>query len=288
MITKLYKAISTMTLTSLLLGTLAIAPVSAQSSSNNDQGSGQAQTGSGQDACASFAQSIDQKATATGANTAATPIANCWLSIGPGQKQWYKFHAGARSSTGDEDNDKNNSNEVDDSDAAFVRLAMDVPGCVTFEVWTLDRLNAPPPVGNDASREDKRKDKEIARGPVGVGSPEFAIVDDNSSNSDSKDKSTQDDKNRNLARLLWRGGSTVPENFYVAVRNVRTDFACQYRLAVTGTTVSFPGSNNAAMNNGSNMSNSNASNNNNSNNDDSNNNKSNNDSNNDNSNSSGS
>lgn len=132
---------------------------------------------------------------------------------------------------------------MDDSDAAIVRLAMDAPSCVTFEVWTLARLNAPPRVGSDASREEKRKDKEVARGPVGAGSPEFAIVDDNSDNSSSssKDASSKDDKNRNLARLIWRGGSTVPENLYIAVRNVRTDFACQYRLAVTGTTVSFPG-----------------------------------------------
>jgi len=259
MITKLYKAISTMALTSMLLATVAIVPISAQSSSNSDQGSAQDQAQPAQDACASFAQSLEQKTTATGAGTAATPIANCWLSIGPGQKQWYKFHAGARSNRGDEDNNFNNSNEVDDSDAAIVRLAMDTPGCVTFEIWTLERLNAPPPVSSDASREAKRKDKEVVRGPVGVGSPEFAIVEDNSSNSDSnsKDNSTQDDKNRNLARLLWRGGSTVPENFYIAVRNLRTDFACTYRLAVTGPTVSFPGANNTATSNGTTPSNTN-------------------------------
>lgn len=275
MVTKLYKALSTATVTSMLLATLAIVPVSAQSSSTSDQGSGQAQdqVQPTQDACSSFAQGLDQKATATGAGTAATPIANCWLSVAPGQKQWYKFHAGARSNRGDEDNNFDNSNEVDDSDAAIVRLAMDVPGCVAFEVWTQARLNAPPPVGSDASREEKRKDKEIARGPVGVGSPEYAIVDDNNSNSDSdsKDNSTQDDKNRNLARLIWRGGSTVSENFFVVVRNLRTDFACQYRLAVTGPTVSFPGSNNAAANNGNDMSsNSNNSNNDNSSTDDNN------------------
>jgi len=129
---------------------------------------------------------------------------------------------------------------------------MDVPGCITFEIWTLARLNAPPPVGSDASREEKRQDKEVARGPVGVGSPEFAIVDDNSSNNNSnssckndKDSSACNDKNRNLGRILWRGGSTVSENFYIAARNVRTDFACNYRLAVAGPTVSFPGTTNS-------------------------------------------
>jgi len=239
MITKFYKAFAAGTIASLLLATLAVAPVSAQAPSDNSQGSGQNQNqGQNQDLCA-------QAALGTGSGTAATPIANCWLSITPGQKQWYKFHVGARSNKGDENNNFDNINGVDDSDAAIVELVMDVPGCVTFEIWTLARLNAPPPVGSDASREEKRKDKEVARGPVGVGSPEFAIVKDDSSSSNndcknSNDSSACNDKNKNLARLLWRGGSTVSENFYIVVRNVRTDFACNYRLAVAGPTVSFP------------------------------------------------
>jgi len=248
MLTKLYKPMTTGVVISMLLAMLTVAPVSAQSSS-----------ATAQDSCATLAQNLGQvqnsntaqnsngQATlGTAPSTAAIPVANCWLSITPGQKQWYKFRAGARSNRGDEENNFNNSNEVDDSDAAIVRLAMDVPGCVTFEIWTLDRLNAPPPVGSDASREEKRKDKEVARGPVGAGSPEFAIVDTNehsSGNSSNNSKNANNDKNKNLARLIWRGGSTVSENFYIVVRNVRTDFACNYRLAVTGPTVTFPSTN---------------------------------------------
>jgi len=249
MITKLYKTIAAATITSLLLATVAVAPVAAQSSSDNSQ-LGQAQNQSqsqSQGSCATFAQSLGHTV-GTGTSTAATPIADCWLSIAPGQKQWYKFHAGARSNKGDENNTFNNSNGVDDSDAAIVQLAMDMPGCVTFEVWTLARLNAPPPVGSDASKEEKRRDKEILRGPVGVGSPEFAVVNDNTTSNSSNSSCTNkgnssacSDKNRNLARLLWRGGSTVSENFYVVVRNMRTDSACTYRLTVAGPTVSFPG-----------------------------------------------
>jgi len=239
MITKLYKAITVGAVTSLLLATLAVVPVSAQTTSDSSQGSGQEQS-QAQNPCVSLAQAASETTPAT----AATPIADCWLSIAPSQKEWYKFHVGARSNRGDEDNNFDNSNGVDDSDAAIVELVMDVPGCVTFEIWTLARLNAPPRVGSDASREEKQRDKEVARGPVGVGSPEFAIVkDDSSSNNDCKNSNSNsacNDKNRNLARLLWRGGSTVSENFYIVVRNVRTDFACNYRLAVAGPTVSFP------------------------------------------------
>jgi len=234
---------ATSVITSLLLAMLTVAPVSAQSEQGANQDEAQNQ---GQSSCA-------QVTPGTSPSTGATPVANCWLSIAPGQKHWYKFHAGARSNRGDEENNFNNSNEVDDSDAAIVRLAMDVPGCVTFEIWTLARLNAPPPVGSDASREEKRKDREVARGPVGVGSPEFAIVDTNehsSGNSSNNSKNANNDKNKNLSHLIWRGGSTVSENFYIVVRNLRTDFACNYRLAVTGPTVSFPSTNNASNTSG--------------------------------------
>jgi len=245
MITKLYKAISTGTTVGLLVAMMAVAPVSAQSMPG--QNPSQASV-----SCASFAQSLGQGLNAnvqatlgTGTANAATPT-NCWLSVGPGQKEWYKFHAGARATSSNSSNSTSNSasNNVDDSDAAVVQLAMDTPGCVTFEVWTLARLNAPPPVDSaTATREEKRKDKEVARGPVGVGSPEFAIVNDNTESSNSSNKnssSASSDKNRDLARLIWRGGSTGAENFYIAVRNVRTDFACTYRLSVSGPIVSFP------------------------------------------------
>jgi len=247
MMKKLYQPIATGVITSLLLTILTVVPAAAQSTQGTDQGATQSQSQS-TNPCA-------QAAIGTGADTAAEPITNCWLSIAPGQKQWYKFHVGARSNTGDENNNKDNANGIDDSDAAIAELVMDTPGCITFEIWTLARLNAPPPVGSDASREEKRKDKEVARGPVGVGSPEFAIVKDDSSSDNTNsscankgDSSACTDKNRNLARLLWRGGSTVSENFYIVIRNVRTDFACSYRLSVAGTTVSFPAATNPSNN----------------------------------------
>lgn len=242
MIAKLYQWVAAGSAASLLVATLVVAPVSAQATSGNGQAQSQTQA---QDPCATLTQSLGKDSGIAPSN-AATPQTNCWLSIAPNQKQWYKFHVGARSSTGDEKNDKDNANGVDDSDAAIVQLAMDVPGCITFEIWTLARLNAPPPVGSDASSEDKRKDKEIARGPVGTGSPEFAIVKDDSNNNNDSNKnanSAESNKNQNPALLIWRGGSTVSENFYIAVHNVRTDFACKYRLMVAGSTVSFPGSN---------------------------------------------
>lgn len=232
MMKKLYQPMAAGVITSLLLTMLTVLPAAAQSTQDSGQGATPSQS-QGQLPCA-------QAGFGTGADTAATPIADCWQSVAPGQKQWYKFKVGARSNEGDEKNNFDNANGVDDSDAAIVQLVMDTPGCVGFEIWTLARLNAPPRVGSDASSEEKRQDREIARGPVGVGSPMFAIVNDDSDSS--KDStSTTSDKNRNLARLIWRGGSTVSENFYIVVRNLRTDFACTYRLAVAGPTVSFPG-----------------------------------------------
>ena len=247
MSTKFYKSLTTGVIMSLLLAMLTSVPVSAQASSSTEQGSGQNQVAS---PCATLAQNLGQSqgqiaqaGLGTGPGTAATPATNCWLSLAPGQKQWYKFHVGARSNKGDEKNNFDNSNGVDDSDAAIVQLAMNMPGCVTFEIWTLARLNAPTPVGSKATTEEKRKDKEVARGPVGAGSPEFTIVNGNTENSKSNNISdnARSDKNIDRARLIWRGGSTVAENFYIAVRNARTDLACTYRLAVAGPTVTFPG-----------------------------------------------
>jgi len=234
MITKLYKALAAGTVISLLLATLAVAPVSAQSQA---QSQNQAQA-----TCASFAQSLG-KTFGTGPSTAATPT-NCFLSIGAGQKVWYTFHAAARATSSNSSNSNSNSssNNVDDSDAAVVQLAMDTPGCVAFEVWTLARLNAPPPVGADASSKAKKEDKAVERGPVGAGSPEFAKVattEDTSKTANKNTNSAVHDKNQDQARLIWRGGSTVAENFYIAVHNVRTDAACNYRLSVSGPIVSF-------------------------------------------------
>jgi len=284
------------TVTSLLLATLAVAPVSAQSSSGNGQGSdqnqeqgmnqgnnqngnGQNQSGQnqGQGSCAAFAQSMGQgmsqgnnqngngqngnngqAALGTGPGNAATPMANCWLSIGPGQKQWYKFHVGARSNKGDENNNFDNANGIDDSDAAIAQLTMDTQGCIAFEIWTQERLNA---------AQSGVKDDDKLLGPVGAGSPEFAINHNNDNSSDDNSSSANSDKNLNHSRLLWRGGSTVREDFLLVVRNLRSDFACSYRLSVAGPTVSFPGANNGGNNvaNGNNNGN-NGSNNNNGNN----------------------
>ncbi len=297
MITKFYKWMAAGTVTSLLLATLAVAPVAAQSSSGNGQSSDQSQAqgmnqgnnqsgqNQGQGSCVAFAQSMGQgmsqgnnqngqngnngnndqngnnqngnngqAALGTGPGNAATPMANCWLSIGPGQKQWYKFHVGARSNKGDENNNFDNANGVDDSDAAIAELTMDTQGCIAFEIWTQERLTA---------AQNGVKDDDKLLGPVGAGSPEFVINKNNDNSSDNSSSnnssSANSDKNLNRGRLLWRGGSTVREDFLLVVRNLRSDSTCSYRLSVAGPTVSFPGANNSANNaaNGSNNGNNN-------------------------------
>jgi len=212
-----------------------VAPASAQSTSGMDQGSNQAQAQtqtqnqvgvqsspcvtSGQSASQTTDQSSNNNATesvsqtstsmiGTGPDNAGAPL-DCWLTINLHQSHWYKFRYGYNS-----DQDKT-------PDQVTVKLSMDNPGCVGFDVWTQERLTRT----QNASSDDDDK----LLGPVGAGTPEYAAIERDSSSS----------KNQNPAKLIWVGSQRGSATFYVVVKNHK-DFACTYRLTINGFSVSFP------------------------------------------------
>ena len=207
--TKLSKSLMTTLLTSLLLAGLAL-PVFAQSSSTDNQGSGQSQS---QSDCSVFANSTGPTQPGTlgsGPDTAFAPT-NCTVGIGPDQTHWYKFRYG-RPLDNDDDEESVSIQPTD----AIVILHMNNAGCISFDIQTPGRLQA---------QQKADADDDIKDNPIGAGSPQFIINDDH-------------DDGNDPATLLWRGGSSVSETFYVVVKNDR-DAACTYRLSVTGPTVSF-------------------------------------------------
>ena len=210
--TKLSKSLMTTLLTSLLLAGLAL-PVFAQSSSTDNQGSAQNQNQSQND-CSVFANSASPTQPGTlgsGPDTAFAPT-NCTVGIGPDQTHWYRFRYGRPL---DDDEDAEGPVSIQPTDA-IVTLKMNNPGCISFEIQTPGRLLA---------QQNPDADDDVRDNPIGAGSPIFII---NSDGDDDTDPGT----------LLWRGGSSVSETFYVVVKNDR-DAACTYRLSVTGPTVSF-------------------------------------------------
>jgi len=249
MIIKAYHTMTTAFVASLMLVLSVVAPVSAQSTPGMDQGSNQDQSqvqsqansapsspclATGQSASEAIsqdtndttAQSASQDATdnsgqpanqvssiGSGTNNAGAPL-DCWLALGAHQSHWYKFRYGY------------NSDQDDTPNQATVKLAMDTAGCVSFEVWTQERLNA---VQNGDTDDDK------ALGPVGAGSPEYAAIERDSSSN----------KNQNPAKLIWVGSQTGSTTFFVVVKN-RHDSACSYQLSISGFSVSFPSNANNA------------------------------------------
>ncbi|MFN8490627.1 MAG: hypothetical protein U0350_23760 [Caldilineaceae bacterium] len=233
-----YQLMTTTLVAGLLLVTTVVAPVAAQSSTGMDQGSSQNQAqaqnqnqAQGQSANSNQAnpclsagqnagQNMNQTSTdnsgqtmnqspmiGTGTDNAGAPL-DCWLALNAHQSHWYKFRYGY------------NSDQDDSPNQATVKLSMDTPGCVSFEVWTQERLNA---AQNGVTDDDKQL------GPVGTGSPEYAAIERDSTS----------DKNQNPAKLIWVGSQTGSATFYVVVKNHR-EAACNYRLSISGFSVSFP------------------------------------------------
>jgi hypothetical protein len=257
MVTKSYQTLVTTFVASLMLTMSVVVPASAQSTSGMDQGTSQDQSqgqnqgqNQGSNAqsnpCLAFGQSatqamnqnsnnnatqnLSQDATmsagqastqfsgiGSGTNDAGAPL-DCWLALNAHQSHWYKFRYGY------------NADQDDTPNQATVKLAMDTPGCVTFEVWTQDRLNAV---------QSGVKDNNKLLGPVGAGTPEYAAIERDSSSN----------KNQNPAKLIWVGSQAGSATFYVVVKD-RQDFACSYKLSISGFSVSFPSNATTPNNNG--------------------------------------
>lgn len=210
--TKLSKSLTTTLLASLLVAGLAL-PVFAQSGSTDNQGSGQNQEQSPNN-CSVFANSAGptQPGTLGSSPDFAFAPTTCTVGIGPGQSHWYRFRYGRPL---DDDEDAEGPVSIQPTDA-IVTLKMNNPGCISFEMQTPGRLLA---------QQNPDADDDVRDNPIGAGSPIFIINSDGDNDSDP-------------GTLLWRGGSSVSETFFIVVKNDR-DAACTYRLSVTGPTVSF-------------------------------------------------
>lgn len=140
-----------------------------------------------------------------------------YVSIGANQTAWYSF--------------KYQPDKTKDPTEALVTLSMDNPGCLSFAIETTANLALP--------REDK--DGHL-RGPVGVGSPMSLRVHSHDSTEEEIDQAKREADEHGMLQdwktLVWSGKTTVPETFYVIVKNERS-FACTYKLMITGPAISF-------------------------------------------------
>lgn len=100
---------------------------------------------------------------------------------------------------------------------------MAVASCVSFDVWTLERLQTP----QHNSQDKNNKNDKIA--PVGRGTP------------DGKGNVRVDGVQQDVtdAQLLsWAGSAATSDTYYIVVKN-RTNAACSYSLSISGPDVSF-------------------------------------------------
>lgn len=218
---------------------LIATPVAAQSPSTNGNGQNygkptnsqssnkQSDTAHTNSAGGSQGGGAVQSAPASTLESAAGPFANS-VSIAAHTSQWYKFKYGFNGfiKEGSKDKDKNSDSDTESPSRAQVELKMSDAGCVSFEIWTPDRLNAPAPTYTSKDRD------EIVRTPVGAGSPVYRGVDQ------SKERTEDSRVITDAKDLVWVGGAALSNTYYVRVRNA-TDAACSYSLAITGPDVSY-------------------------------------------------
>jgi len=128
---------------------------------------------------------------------------DAWQHLNPGQEVWY-----AVSSAGADSSNKPSK--------MFVRLHAQPAGSAAFNVWTQARMQA------RAVADNPLKDAP----PVGVGARQIVKDGDNTVDLYGGD-------------LVWTAGLMDPETYYVQVRQTGAQ-PSDYRLSVTGDTVSFP------------------------------------------------
>ena len=144
--------------------------------------------------------------------TAAGPVAGM-IEISSKSSNWFKFKY-----------DYDNSDSDNDPTQALVRLKMATPGCVSFEVWTPERLRQPQHNSQDS---DTKNDRVT---PVGGGTPEF-LRSEHRAGEQSTDVV-------NPLSLTWAGSAKSSDTYYVVVKN-KTSMACHYSLSISGPDVSF-------------------------------------------------
>ena len=198
MSTKLYQSLSMAAVVALLPFSMAITPVAAQDQTT---------------ATPAATKEAVQAQPGSGMGDAAGPLSGS-VSIAAKTSQWYKFKYSF-----DENSDKEATN-------AIVQLKMENPG-LSFEVWTLGRLNAPLP---DADDDDDNS--HLTRTPVGAGTPVTKFVDDDD---DDNNNPTQV---QDATRLSWVGSAEATETYFIVVKN-KKDTANSYTLSISGPDVSY-------------------------------------------------
>ena len=127
---------------------------------------------------------------------------NSTMRLNPGQDMWFAFNTGGK--------DKN-----DDPSHALILLRPSIAGCATFKLWTKELL-----------KQFNTQDSEHRIYAMGQGT-----------------KLEYQDGSNKLDRyggdLVWNGGFNDPGSFYVQVGSTG-DKACDFNLAVTGDTLTFP------------------------------------------------
>lgn len=204
MLRKLHRTLTMATMASLVPVVMMTTPVAAQTAPSGEQA---------EMAAAATTQP------ATSLEQAGGPLAG-WVELGPQQGQWYKFKY-----------DYDNGDDDNEPTPALVRLKMDAPESVRFEVWTRARLNAPLPSFDD---EGDDEDVGTVREPVGRGTP-VKNGEEKVKNGDGT-KETRD--LFDAMTLQWVGGQAATETFYVFVRNT-TDQPVRYLLNISGPDVSY-------------------------------------------------
>lgn len=153
-------------------------------------------------------------------DTAGGPVAGT-VQIEAKGSNWFKFKYTYDNTKTEERNADGNHNS--EPTQAFVNLKMAVANCVSFDVWTQDRLQTPQHNGQD---KDAKNDKIT---PVGRGTP----YSKGSVQVDGKQQDVSD-----AQMLTWAGSAATSDTYYVVVKN-RTDAACSYSLSISGQDVSF-------------------------------------------------
>lgn len=150
------------------------------------------------------------------ASSASAPISG-WLQIAPHSSQWFKFKYSY------DDTAKDNTPAQ-----ALVKLVMQNPGSVSFDVWTPDRLQNPEFATGDTHH---RNPMYV---PAGVGSPQF--LDETHHRDSDGSLDIMDQTNPDV--LIWSGSQRATDTFYVQVIN-KTDAPANYELMVNGPTVTY-------------------------------------------------
>lgn len=191
--------------TALVLTTMAVTPISAQTT---------AQPGTNRD-------------------NASTPLANA-VTIEAKSTHWYKFKYSYDSSSGKEPSEAVVLLKMDSAEC--VGFDVETPGTLAASPQDSKQHE---PIGRGSPVTKKEADFDSANADETAKDAE----DTNENGQIDKDENPYYDKEHGVVKneqtLIWVGSARAKETFYVVVKN-KSDAACAYGLTISGPTVSFP------------------------------------------------